>query len=70
MFDNRQLVTRPPDPHHPALHPSAPRRSKSRRPARKRRRTKVEGGPERSDSDREGVDGSVRESLDQGGEAT
>lgn len=40
----RQLVSRAPDSNNPALDPSAPRRPEPRRPARRRRCQKLEGG--------------------------
>lgn len=49
---HRQLVTRPPDPHHPPLHPGSPRRTESRRPTCQRRRSPVEGGSKRRHPDR------------------
>jgi hypothetical protein len=52
----RQLVASSANPHHLAFNPSPPRSSESRRSARKRRGTGVEGGPVQGDRNSERVD--------------
>jgi len=63
----RQLVPGAPDPHDPAVHPSASRRAEPRRPARGRRGEELEGGRASGDRDSEGMDTKVCCSQEIGG---
>lgn len=59
----RQVVTRAPDPHRPALRPGAPQRAQPRRPARDGRREALQGERGRRAARQPRVDREVRQRL-------